>query len=278
MNTIAKILTVCLLSVVTGCQYVDTGCVGVKVNYYGSGKGVSDTPIAQGNTLYNPFTQAIYEFPVYEQNHVWTGVDAIEFNDKTGTRVSVDMAIQYSFTPALVPKLFTQLRRDAEYIGHNYLKIQVRDKINREAKKLSVTDIFGSEGSEMLDRSKAAVNQEFEDVGIVIHMLSFNSDMRVDERIRESINRVITATQDAIAAENKVKQIKAESDQAIERSRGESESVLVRAKKQAEANIELSKSLTPELMKYRALEKWDGVLPRVTSDSSSMSLFIDPSK
>lgn len=271
------LLSVLLFSVApsAGCmQYIDTGSVGVRVYYYGSDKGVDPKPIAQGNTFYNPITQAIYEFPVYEQPEVWNGENALKFNDKTGAVMTADIAIQYHFDGDKVPILFTRLRKDASYIGHNYLRTQVREKISREAKKYSVTEIFGSEGTKMLDDAMQAVNEEFADVGIIIDMLSFNSEIKVDEKIKESINRVITAAQDAAAAENKVKQIKHEADQAIEKARGESESALVKAKKEAEANDVLTKSLSPELLKYKAMDKWDGVLPKTLTDGGNLSLFI----
>lgn len=277
MRKFVSVVTLCVVcAIMTGCQYVDTGHVGVRVNFYGNGKGVDPKPLSSGRTFYNPMTEAIYEFPIFEQNYIWSGTDAITFNDKTGSRIRAEVAIQYSFIPDKVPELFTRLRKDAEYIGHNYLKTQARDKINREAKKLSVTDIFGAEGSAMLDRAKEAINQEFLEEGIQVHMLSFNSDLEVDERIRQSINAVITATQEALAAENKVKQIKAESDQKIEEARGISESLLVRAKKEAEANEVLTQSLSPELLKYKAMEKWDGVLPKFSG--SGPVPFVDVTK
>lgn len=277
-NAVLLFVLSCFIFPNIGCvQYIDTGCVGVRVYYYGSGKGVDPTPISQGNTFYNPITQTIHEFPIFEQNHIWTAENALKFNDKTGSVMTADIAIQYSFVPDKVPVLFTRLRKDAEYIGHNYLRTQVREKISREAKKYNVTEIFGAEGTKLLDDAMAAVNAEFAEVGIEVDMLSFNSEIRVDEKIRESINAVITATQRASEAENKVKQIKAEADQAIEKARGESESVLVKAKKEAEANDILTKSLSPELLRYKAVEKWDGILPKFGSGGGVIP-FLDVSK
>jgi len=277
MRNFVSVVAICAFCVfMTGCQYVDTGHVGVRVNFYGTGKGVDPKPISPGRTFYNPMTEAIYEFPIHELPEVWDNENALKFNDKTGAVMTADIAIQYRFDGDKVPVLFTRLRKDAAYIGHNYLRTQIREKVSREAKKYTVTQIFGSEGTKMLDDAMQAVNEEFADVGIIIDMLSFNSEIKVDDKIKESINKVITAAQEAVAAENKVKQIKAESDQKIEESRGLSESVLVKAKKEAEANDVITKSVTPELLKYKALEKWDGVLPKFSG--SGPIPFIDVGK
>ena len=172
MRNLMSVVAICAFCMVmTGCQYVDTGHVGVRVNFYGTGKGVDPKPISPGRTFYNPMTEAIYEFPVHEQPEVWENENALKFNDKTGAVMTTDIAIQYRFDGDKVPVLFTRLRKDAGYIGHNYLRTQVREKISRQAKKYTVTEIFGSEGTKMLDDAMNEINEEFSDVGIIIDML-----------------------------------------------------------------------------------------------------------
>jgi hypothetical protein len=42
---------------------------------------------------------------------------------------------------------------------------------------------------------------------------------------------------------------------------GEAQATLTRAKAQSEANTQLAQSLTPELIRYQQLQRWDGKLP-----------------
>lgn len=90
--------------------------------------------------------------------------------------------------------------------------------------------------------------------------------MKVDEKVEASINATISATQKAIEAQNKVVQSKAEADQKIEEARGEAESISLVAKAKAEANRILTESLSPSLLQYEALQRWDGILPKVTGE------------
>ena len=76
----------------------------------------------------------------------------------------------------------------------------------------------------------------------------------------------------------KVKQKKAEADQKVAESEGEArskkalaegeaQSILLKAKAQAEANRVLAESLTPVLVQYTAVEKWNGHLPTFSGTS-----------
>lgn len=65
---------ICLMAVFTilsissyGYERVDAGCEGIKVNLYGSDKGVDDISLITGAVWYNPFTEQVYEYPTYVQ-------------------------------------------------------------------------------------------------------------------------------------------------------------------------------------------------------------------
>ena len=75
--------------------------------------------------------------------------------------------------------------------------------------------------------------------------------------------------------QNEVAQARAEAEKKVAEARGEAESVLLKAKAQAEANRELASSITDQLVQYRALDKWDGVLPRITGNSAVPFVNVD---
>ncbi|NBP03637.1 MAG: hypothetical protein EBU90_26790 [Proteobacteria bacterium] len=231
-----KKLLLCLVAF-AGCGYVEPGHVGVKVNLYGQDKGIDDVVIPPGRIWFNPWTTVIYEFPVYEQNVVWSGEESIQFNDRNGAPIQADVAIQYSFEQDYLPKMFQKLRKDADSISHGFLRTQVRDKINRQSESLDVTSIFGAERSKLLDRAKESINHELsKEYGINVHTLAIVGKLVVDPQVEHSINAVITATQRALEAENKVKQIEAEA--------------------------------SPELLQYKAMERWDGKLPQAVGGTA----------
>ena len=55
-----------------------------------------------------------------------------------------------------------------------------------------------------------------------------------------------------------------EAQQKVASAKGEAESILVVAQGQAKANDALSRSISPILVQYKGIEKWNGVLPQVS--------------
>lgn len=261
-----------LLSLVLfGCTKVEPGYVGIKVNQYGTQKGVEDFPLQTGRVMFNPFTTDVYKFPTFRQNRVWTkdntegspGDDSITFNSIEGSVLNADVAISYSIKAEKVPLVFVTFRQDIDSITHVYVRSELRDAISRHAGAMKVIDIFGAKKQELLDAVKKDLNANLGAVGFEFEMVSFVGGLRCDPNVMRSISATIEATQVAISAQNKVLQAKAEADQALETARGKAGAILIEAESQAKANKLVSESLTPELVRWKSIEKWDGVQPRV---------------
>lgn len=252
------------------CNYVGPGHVGIVVKLYGGERGVQDAGVDTGYIWYNRWTTQVYEYPTYVQRAVFTKDinedspidESITFNTKEGISVRADVGLHYQILHENASKVFTRLRGDANAV-RNYLKSKMRDAINNAASVMPINEVYGEGRSKLLHDAKVALEASIGDE-VRIEMLTFVNSLEFDARVQESINMTIQAQQAAIAAQNKVVQSKAEADQMIEQARGRGESVLLEAEKQAEANKKLSESLTPELINWQALQKWNGQLPQVS--------------
>lgn len=98
---------------------------------------------------------------------------------------------------------------------------------------------------------------------VVVNIVNFEFSQAFDVAIEEKVK----AEQEAFTEQNRLEKVKFQAQQKVEQARGEAESTLLKAKAEAEANTILSLSLTEQLVKYKGLEKWDGVLPNVTSEA-----------
>jgi regulator of protease activity HflC (stomatin/prohibitin superfamily) len=279
------VLFVCLFCVY-GCDVIEPGHVGIRVSLYGSKSGVQDLTIRTGAVIYNRFTEKIYEFPTYMQNAVWTKAndegsptdESVTFNSSEGAMVNTDIALSYQMDPEKIPNIFVNLRQDADYITHTYMRGKARDALNRLSSEVKVTEIFGSGKQKLLLDTKKELERELGVLGFKIDMIAFIGQMRVDPIVEQSINMTISASQKAIEAQNKVLQSKAEADQKIEDARGEAESISLVAKAKADANRLLTESLSPPLLQYEALQRWDGILPKVTGESIPFIQITEPTK
>jgi regulator of protease activity HflC (stomatin/prohibitin superfamily) len=267
----APILAV-VLAGASSCTKVSPGYVGIKVNNWGSQKGVQDYPLKTGMVFYNPLTEDMYDFPTFMVTRTWTQDvhegnptdESITFNSIEGTQVNADVAITYFFDARKVPDIFVKFRAKPDVLTDGYIHNRVRDFLNREASDMKVVDIFGQGKQKILNNVKHDLGAELGPIGIHFDSVSFTSALRVDQSVHDAINRVIQAAQDALAAQNKVVQAKAEADQVIATAQGAAQATLINAKAQADANQLLNASLTPTLVQWQAIQKWNGNMPNVT--------------
>lgn len=105
--------------------------------------------------------------------------------------------------------------------------------------------------------AKAALREKLEPRGIMVD--EFNIvNFAFSGTFNSAIEAKVTAEQSALAARNKLEQIKFEADQRVAEARGKAEAIRI------ESDALRS---NPQILELRALEKWDGVLPQVTGSS-----------
>lgn len=256
------------------CAYIDAGNVGIKINSFGPQRGVQDIPVLTGAVFYNPFTQRVHEFPTYMQNITWSNDESISFNSSDGATLSADVGMSFTLRADKIPDFFIKFRKDIEIIKHGYLRNKTRDAITRITSAHPATEIFGGKKTVVLTEVAQLLREELADDGIDIDSISFMSEIRCDDRVANAINAVIESSQRALEAKNKIAQIEAEALQKEAEAKGKALAIITEAEARAKAaelesksNENLGKSLTPALIQYKMLERWDGVAPKVVGDS-----------
>lgn len=293
----------------TGCTLVNPGHVGLQVNRSGANRGVQDMPIVSGWVAFNPITETVVEFPTTTQTVIWTqsphegqSVDeSITFSSREGVTVSSDVALSYHVDSAHAGRLYTRFRTtDLVQLTNGYVRNLVRDALNESASQLPIQDIYGAGKTHMLEQSLTWVRTRMGYDGFVIDQLSFQGALRLPPNVIDAINRAMQATQDAVAAQNRVAQVTAEAHQreaeaeglaaaSRTRAQGDADALLIRtradaqnrtlmATAEAEANRTISASLTPQVIQFRQLGRWDGRLPTVTGSGAMPMIQLAPAR
>ncbi len=254
-------------------------------------------PTVQGWVVYNPLTEQIVQFPTSVQNVVWTAShtegspndDSITFSSKEGASINSDIGIAFHIDPAMAPKLYARFRQpNMAILANSYIRNAVREAFSESGAQLPVQEIYGAGKNKLLADVAKSVRDGLAPEGMVIDQLTINGTLRLPENVVGSINRALEATQNAIQAENRVRQIKAEAEQAIAsatgaadaarlKAAGEADAILIRARAESKANEILRLSVTPAVLAYRQLEKWDGKLPMYAGTQLPM-MTLDASK
>lgn len=267
---VSSIVSAFMLFVLLFVQRIDYGNVGVRFNLIGDDKGVSTTPITPGYALVNPFTQRVYEYPIVTQNLVYEKELRMSFNANDGAQLSADVGMSYAVKQDKVVDIFKKFRNNLESILHGYVRILVRDTLNEVASSYKATEIFGDKKQIFMSEFQKQVQTKLDALGFTVDQCTILGEIECSERVRESVNKVIEASQKSMEAEQKIRQSEAEAKQKIAEAEGEAQAILTRAKAQAEANELVNKSLTPELVRYKLVEKWDGKAPQVLGQTEGM--------
>jgi regulator of protease activity HflC (stomatin/prohibitin superfamily) len=261
-------LSMAALLSATACSKVPVGAVGIKVDNMGGDKGVNDQVLPTG-WYWVGFTKSLYTFPTFMQNYVWSANkdegskndESISFQTVEGLSVNADVGISYQVDPQKVPVLFQTYRQGLDEIRDVYLRNIVRDAIVTAASDKPIESVYGAGKAQLLKDVEAEVSAKVAPLGIKVNQLSWVGEFRLPETVVNSINAKIQATQQAQQRENEVATAKAEAQKAVAEAQGQADSVLIRARAQAQSNQILAQSLTPELVSYQTILKWNGVLP-----------------
>lgn len=253
-----------LLPLLTACSQVPAGHVGVKVYLLGGSKGVDHEVLPVGR-YWIGWNEQLYVFPTFQQNYVWTQNEhegsehdeSITFQTKEGMNINMDIGISYSLDPNKISEIFQKYRRGVSEITEIFLRNSVRDAINEGGSKYAVEDVYGSKKSEFMKAVETSVRNEVGPIGIKIDHIYIVGAMRLPPNVLAALNGKIAATQQAQQTQNEVAMAKAQAEKAIAIAKGE-----------AEANRVKVLSLSDALIRYEAIQKWNGVLPQITSGAT----------
>jgi regulator of protease activity HflC (stomatin/prohibitin superfamily) len=285
-TTLKKVLALSLAAgALAACSTVPAGHVGVKVYLLGGSKGVDSEELPVGR-YWIGINEQLYIFPTYMQNYTWTKEpdatgpedESISFQTVEGMTANADVGISYQLDPTRINKIFQTYRRGVDEITDTFLRNMVRDALVKQASTKPIEYIYGAGKAELMAAVQADVQKQVNDIGIKIDKIYWIGEIRLPPTVIDSINAKNAATQMAQQRQNEVAQARAEAEKKVAEAKGEAESVLLKAKAQAEANRELAASITTDLVQYRALEKWDGVLPRMTGSAAVPFINVDPTK
>lgn len=264
---------------------VEAGYVGVKVNLLGSNKGVDSEVLGVGR-YWIGWNQELYKFPTFQQTAAWSKpsdptAGAFQFQSKEGLSLSADVSMSYKIDPEKVHILFQTYRRGLDEITDVYLYNSVRDTMVQYASSRTAENLYGEGKAAFIADVTAAVREKMKPVGIDIDYIAIVGNVWLPAQVKQAIDAKVQAGQLAAQRETEVATAKAEAEKAVATAEGEARSrkaiadanayvVLQEAKAQKQANEMLAKSITPELIEYNKMLRWDGKVPQVVGNNTPL--------
>lgn len=246
---------------------VPAGYVAVQYSLNG---GVKDKVLTQGWHLIPPTIKTTKYTVGIEQSYLTSDKRGDSEDDESftassaeGKAIDIDLTFTYQYQPESVTKVFTQFKgQSGKEVRDSFIKPNIISWTKEVVAKYNVADILGAEKANVNIALTDYISKKFAPYGITISNVSL-INVGVDKKTREVIN-------DKIAAQQKAETQKIENQTKVEKAEADAKAKLIAAEAEAKANQLIQKSLTDGVLKQQYIEKWNGELPKVSSDSSMM--------
>lgn len=250
IGIIAVVVLVILAAVMVASSVaiVPAGSSGVVLTF---GKA-SDNVMSEGLNFKIPFVQ---EVVIISNKIQKQEVEAAAVSKDLQT-VSSNIAVNYRVLGSSSASIYKNIGRDYETI---ILLPAVQESMKSVSAKYTAEELITLR-AQVGEEIKDTLVEKVEEYGI--HVEKFNI---VNFDFSAEFNEAIEAKQ--VAEQNLIK-TKTEQEQALVIAEAEAEVIRKKAEAQAEANKLLSESLTPEVVEYEKIQKWDGKLPYATGTSA----------
>lgn len=236
----------------SGISIIDTGYRGIKTRF---GEVIGE-PLPEGIYFYNPITTEIKPIDTKVQRNALK----MSAYTKDVQQAELSVTINSSVDDNTAHLLYKEIGVDykTKVLIPQILKA-VKDTIGKwEA------DLLVSNREKASDEILASLKTSLAPAHILVQSVVIE-DINYSSQFERAIEEKQIATQDAIKAKNKTKQIEEEANQKILSAQAEAESMRIRSEA-------LSKN--QNLVAYEAVQKWDGKLP-VNMYGSAPIPFID---
>ncbi len=284
------IALVLLVFTFSAWRNINPGFVGIvfdKANH-----NVTTGALDPGWTFVNPLTKAIQEYPITIQTYAMVqssdeGVardDSIKVQSNEGQQINLDVVIQYQVEKAKASQLYLDWGgAPIGVVEAGVVRQYTRSQVPVVASKYTWEEITSSKRAEMVQDIIAILTREFDRRHLTL--VSFGvREVHLPQSLQRALDLKIQAQQAAeqqkyqlaqavVKADQDVAQATGQANATKQQAEGEAQATLTKARAQAQANELLSKSVTPALIQYEQLRRWDGHLP--TFLGSGETPFVD---
>jgi len=265
--TIGVIIFLILLLTLMCTERVPAGYVAVQYSLNG---GVKDEVLTQGWHLISP-TIKTSEYTVGIEQSYLTSDDrgdskedeSFTASSKEGKAIDIDLTFTYQYKPEDVTDVFVKFKgQSGKEVRDSFIKPNIISWTKEVVAKYEVADILGAKKADVNAALTDYISNKFTPYGITISNVSL-INVAVDKKTREVINNKIAAQQNAETQriENQTK---------VDKAKADAEAKMIEAEAEAKANKLLEKSLTDGVLKQQWIEKWNGELPKVGSNSDTI--------
>lgn len=235
---------VVLITLFSSFMVINPGERGVKITFGQMSKDV----LTEGLHFKLPFVQMVTVIDVKTQK--------AEYESKSASKdlqsVTSLVAVNYNPEPNSVDRLLADIGTNFEF---KVIKPAIEEAVKSSTAQFTAEELI-TKRSEVKDKITEVLKTRLARSYIEVDEVSI-VDFGFSPEFDKAIEQKQTAEQQALKTKWDLETVKIQSQQKVEQAKAEAESL--RLQKQ---------ELTPELVNLRAIQKWNGVLPKVTGGAT----------
>ena len=231
---------------------------------------VSSTPLSEGFHVKAPFIQTVEKMSNKIQVYQ-TDASAVSRDLQT---VKSTIAVNYRLVSDMTPKMYKDTGMEYETI----LMMPVVQECMKSATAKYNAEQLITERESVSNEVKASLDEKLNGYGIYIEKFNIvNFDF--SKEFNEAIEAKQVAEQNLLKTKTEQEQAKVvaktEAEKKVIAANAEAEAILAQANAQAEANKLLEESLSSKVIAYEQIQKWNGVMPKVTGSDGGLLIDVD---
>jgi len=223
--------------------------------------------MGEGLNFKIPVAENVIKVDVKVQPHPFKEIDA---SSKEYQMVKMTGMMNFHIDPSYVNDLYQK-------VGLDFADKVIDPAFNDFVKEVVPTYPIGEilpKREEIRKRAMTKLGDNLSRYHIIVDDIYF-ANIRFSSGYEGAVEAKQVAQQQVETQKQVLAQREIEAQQKVATAKGEAESILVVAQGQAKANDALSRSISPILVQYKGIEKWNGILPQVSGGAVP---FIDVSK
>lgn len=242
----------------------------------------------QGLIFKVPFVTSVQSYPVALRTYTMvqrTGEgsvnqgpddDSVDLPTKQGQHIKQDLSITYNTNESRAADVFKSFRgADIEDIEGTFVRRTMITIAQNVSGRMDLTEIISSQRDVFQSQVQAALSLELSKMGFTLDKVNLGAS-HLPKVIEEQMQQKMAAQQQAQQAEYKLQEQETLAKAAVATARGVADSALIAAEAEAKANKLKLQTLTPQLIQYEAVQKWNGVLPTMTGNSAVPFINLTP--
>src|SRR4030043_1908329 len=218
--------------------------------------GVEKRIMGGGLNFKGPIAESVIKVDVKVRPHPFKEIDA---SSKEYQIVKLTGMMNFHIDPSYVNDLYQK-------VGLDFANKVIDPAFNDFVKEVVPTHPIGEilpQREEIRKRAMKKLGEKLARYHLIVDDIYF-ANIRFSTEY-EGANEAKQVAQQQVETQKQVlAQREIEAQQKVASAKGEAEAILVGAQGQAKANDALSRSISPILVQYKGIEKWNGTLPQVT--------------